>query len=409
MPPRPRHCLATPPGRPRPAMARLRQALAASALLPALAWPAMAQAQEPVAPSPAGEANGALPFSLRSPDDGHLDLSEFVDQSYGFMPVAIPVTEPAIGIGLAGALAFIDKPDTGDGTGRPDISLVGGLATDNGTRGVLAGDMRYWRDGRLQTIAGALDATLQLDYYGTGSDAFLNDRPLSYALDLTAAMAKASYQIGRSRTWLGLGYLLLDTGAGFRQQPASVSPRDSEARLGGLTASLSYDTRDNLFTPRGGHYVSLSNVVYDEALGSDRDFNRLSLIGMQHFEVAPDWYWAWREMVVHNAGDAPFYAKPFIFMRGVPAMRYLGDDIAQVETEVSWQFTPRYTVLAFAGTGAAEEEFQRFSSTSQVVAGGAGMRYLLARRYGFHVGLDLAWSEDEPALYVQFGSAWLRP
>jgi len=42
-----------------------------------------------------------------SADDGWLDVSGFLDQAYGFLPVVIPITEPAVGYGAAGGLAFI--------------------------------------------------------------------------------------------------------------------------------------------------------------------------------------------------------------------------------------------------------------------------------------------------------------
>ena len=44
-----------------------------------------------------------------------------------------------------------------------------------------------------------------------------------------------------------------------------------------------------------------------------------------------------------------------------------------------------------------------------MTSGGAGFRYLIARRYGLHLGLDVAVSADDTAIYVIFGNAWLRP
>jgi hypothetical protein len=44
-----------------------------------------------------------------------------------------------------------------------------------------------------------------------------------------------------------------------------------------------------------------------------------------------------------------------------------------------------------------------------IVTGGTGFRYEVARRYGLHMGVDVAFGPDDPAIYVQFGSAWLRP
>lgn len=37
------------------------------------------------------------------------------------------------------------------------------------------------------------------------------------------------------------------------------------------------------------------------------------------------------------------------------------------------------------------------------------MRYEIARKYGVHMGMDVAWSRDGGAVYIQFGSAWMRP
>ena len=44
-----------------------------------------------------------------------------------------------------------------------------------------------------------------------------------------------------------------------------------------------------------------------------------------------------------------------------------------------------------------------------VTTAGAGFRYLIARSYGLHMGMDVAFGPDDPVLYIVFGSAWLRP
>jgi hypothetical protein len=38
-----------------------------------------------------------------------------------------------------------------------------------------------------------------------------------------------------------------------------------------------------------------------------------------------------------------------------------------------------------------------------------GLRYEIARKYGIHLGLDVAFGPDNTAVYVQVGSAWARP
>jgi hypothetical protein len=108
-------------------------------------------------------------------------------------------------------------------------------------------------------------------------------------------------------------------------------------------------------------------------------------------------------------GEVPFYLKPYITLRGAPALRYQGDTVAETETEVRWQFYKRWSVLGFAGYGGAWNGTLDTHDTQTVVTGGTGFRYELARSYGLHAGLDTAWSPDDHAIYIVVGSAWMRP
>jgi hypothetical protein len=91
-------------------------------------------AQQP-APTPQSS-----PSKFRSTEDGWIDLSGFLATRYGFLPIASPITEPAVGLGAAAGVAFMSAPMA---SGRPNITAIGGLGTENGTKGAAAGDMRY--------------------------------------------------------------------------------------------------------------------------------------------------------------------------------------------------------------------------------------------------------------------------
>jgi len=49
---------------------------------------------------------------------------------------------------------------------------------------------------------------------------------------------------------------------------------------------------------------------------------------------------------------------------------------------------------------------ERFGEANTVGAGGAGLRYLIARRLGIHMGVDIARGPEQTAFYIQVGSAW---
>ena len=354
------------------------------------------------------------PSKLWSSEDGWLDIGGFVDQPYGFIPLVIPITEPAVGYGAALALAFIDKPkgETEAGFGRPNITAVGLLGTENGTKGGMAADVHNWLDDRLQTLFGVISSSVNLDFYGLGRDNQLAEYPLSYKLEISGGVAQAKYRFGRrSRLWGGLGYALAATKVGLSEPLTTSRSPDFQRKLnlGGLTPSITYDSRDNIFTPTAGAFLDVTAGLFSKVLGSDVAFQRLSLLGLYYLPLHPKLTLGIKGTTAFSFGDVPFYMRPFLAMRGAPVMRYQGEHVAQIEGELRWQFWQRFSLVGFGGTGTAWNDFRYFNRTVSVATGGAGFRYEIARKYGIHMGLDLAFGPDTKAIYLQVGSAWMRP
>jgi Omp85 superfamily domain len=341
------------------------------------------------------------------------DLSAFLNEKYGFFPVVFPITEPAVGYGAVGGVVFISKPlgAARAGLGRPNITFVGGMATENGSWGAFAADMRYWLDDRLQTLAGAAYASVNLDFHGLGKNSVLEDDPLRYQLGPAAAAVQARYRLGDTLLWAGLRYVFAVTEVSFDAPPGTDTLPDyaESSRVGGLTAVVSYDSRDNMFTPLRGTYLEASFGAFGAALGGDDQFERAVLVAIQYFPLPFGLFLGLRGDAAASFGAAPFYLQPFVMLRGVPLLRYQGETTTQAEAELRWQFHERFSLLGFAGGGAVWNDFAAVDSPRGVLSGGAGFRYEIAREYGLHTGIDLAFSQDTTAIYVQVGSAWMRP
>jgi hypothetical protein len=348
-----------------------------------------------------------------STEDGWLDVSGFLDETYGFVPLVIPITEPAVGYGAAGGLAFIDKPfgKAQAGYGRPNITVVGGLGTENGTWGAMAGDMRHWMDDRLQTLVGVVRASVNLDFYGIGRNNVLNSNPRSYNLEPLAGLVRAKYRIVGSKFWAGLAYALATTDVSFDTPGMVPGLPDIQkvSRVGGVAPSISYDSRDSMFTPLKGTFIEATAGFFAPAFGGDDEFQRHSLTAIQYFPLHEDVSMGLRGDATMSTGDVPFYMRPFISLRGAPVMRYQGEEVGQIEVEVRWQCWKRFSLVGFAGYGAAWNDFERIDNKLTIATGGTGFRYEIARAYGLHMGVDLAFGPDVTAVYVQFGSAWMRP
>jgi outer membrane protein assembly factor BamA len=370
-----------------------------------------ATAAEEKQPPPGASTNP--PSKFKSEEDGWLDVSGFLDERYGFIPLMIPITEPAVGYGAGVALAFIDKPlgEAQAGFGRPDITAVGGLGTENGTWGAMAGNVSHWLDDSLQTTVGLIHASVNLDFNGIGQDAVLNNHPLSYNLEPSGGIARVKYRLGHSYVWAGLSYAFASTRVTFDAPARTPGLPDiqRESHVGGLTPSLTYDSRDNIFTPTRGTYVEAGVGLFSQALGGDGEFQRASVTAMHFLPLVPKLTLGVREDAAFSFGDVPFYLRPFISLRGVPVMRYQGEDTAQVEAELRWQLWKRFSLVGFVGAGCAWNHFEHLDNSLTVITGGGGFSYEIARKYGLHMGVDLAFGPGTTAIYVQFGSAWARP
>jgi len=104
--------------------------------------PALAGAEDKPAPAVSTAPEPHTVSRFRDPEDGMLDLSTYLATPKRFLPVPIVITEPAIGYGggIAGMFVRPRKDVGSEGFARPNISLVGGFATENGTGGAIAGD-----------------------------------------------------------------------------------------------------------------------------------------------------------------------------------------------------------------------------------------------------------------------------
>ncbi|MGH7585028.1 MAG: hypothetical protein ACREMH_02170, partial [Gemmatimonadales bacterium] len=105
---------------------------------------------------------------FKDPKDGWFDVSTLLASPRGFLIVPIPVTEPAVGYGVAGGPVFLSpRRDEGiEGWARPDITALFGLWTENGTWGIGGGHLGTWAGGRLQGAGGAAYASVNLEFYG---------------------------------------------------------------------------------------------------------------------------------------------------------------------------------------------------------------------------------------------------
>src|SRR5690242_16208688 len=94
-----------------------------------------------------------LPERFTDPQDGELDLSDYLLRHRGVLPVPLVVTEPAVGYGGGVALAYFSQSfeqraeesrARGEAIVPPDIAVGAAVRTENGTSLGGAGYMGFW-------------------------------------------------------------------------------------------------------------------------------------------------------------------------------------------------------------------------------------------------------------------------
>jgi hypothetical protein len=353
------------------------------------------------------------PSRFRDPDDGQFDVSSFLEEPRGLLPVPVVITEPAVGYGggLVGMFLRPRKQAGEQGWARPNISAIGAIGTENGTRAAFAGDASRWLDGRVKTLAGVGGGHINLDFYRLGGDRASLDQAIRYSLDFDLLFLHGTWQLKPKSPWsIGLRYIYAQVEPKLRDEPVFPGLADHvDVDISAPAGILEFDSRDNVFTPTRGLFAETVVLLSREDLGASVDFERFQQVVMGWYPITDAVTLGMRADYQRASDDAPFFLRPYIELRGVQAMRYQGDEMASAEIEARWRFRGRWSAVVAAGAGTAHSTGENFSATQDIVSGAVGLRYELARKFGLHAGVDVGFSSETTAVYFQVGNAWFRP
>jgi len=356
----------------------------------------------------AQKVNKIISISRDSIDNAY-DASDWLIHKKGFLLMPTLITEPAVGYGAAAAAIFFHSSYT-EKNGPPSMSGVLGGATQNGTWMGGVFHVGYWNQDRLRYTGVIARTYINIGFYGAGYLGILEDEPVNLNLDAWVLFQQLKARIKESDFFIGGKYLLLKTDNTF-EIPVDIPDFNGthfSSTLSEVSAILNYDTRNNVFSPSKGLFIQLSGTYSDTWLGSDALYGRLGVDAFGYFPASNKLNIGLRYGSNHSLGDMPFYARPIIQMRGVPLMKYQNINVTLMETEVSWDLYKRWSLIGFTGIGNAYSSFSEFDKGKSVHTLGSGFRYLLARKFGLKMGVDIAASQDDFAFYIVFGSAWIR-
>lgn len=340
------------------------------------------------------------------------------EQSGKFLPLPIFITEPAIGEGLGAALVYFHKEKKDDRlnatTGRaltktgkrlkppPTATGIFGAYTNDDTAIVGIGHSNSFMDDRYRVLGVTAETRVN-------SQLYLADRAFDFTLEGNLLFASLKTRLGDSNAFFGITTSYVDANIDFT---TGFTKFDNTSLLDfnfvdvGLAVSLIYDIRDNTLMPTSGYIVDLTTWRYDETFGGDFDYQKHILKGSTYFDFAENYVLGLRLDLSSSDGDVPFYAEPYVKLRGIPALRYQGETAGAVEVELRRRLGERWSVSVFSGAGSNETRRDRTETDDDIRTLGFGLRFLALKEQDAWVGIDIAEGPEDTAVYIQMGNAW---
>ncbi|GEA61158.1 glyceraldehyde-3-phosphate dehydrogenase [Vibrio comitans NBRC 102076] len=367
------------------------------------------------------------------------------DNAYGFLPVPIIITEPAVGYGGGVAGLFLHETDEEkerrqklakeslDGGAQlvpPAMTAVAAAGTENGTWVVAAGHRRTWMNDSIRYMGGGAIGHANIDIYTNPYDLdFIGEIPalkFDTETDFAVIMQQVQFRLPKTNWLLGAKQVwstsTLESSNTLVDMTLQFMDLD-KTNNSGLGLVVEYDSRDNMFFPTKGYSLNADYMWHREEIGADHDYDTLSVEGQAFVPIGEKWIVAFAASFDSISTDETMLtptANPYIDLRGVSAYRYQGDQVATAQAQLMYRIDNRWTILGFYGLGYTHNEslspdfgncfksncVKNSTSSTTVDAYGAGFRYQIARRYGLHMGIDLGFSDEEQALYFTVGTGF---
>ena len=332
-----------------------------------------------------------------------------------FLPVPFFVTDQNIGFGLILALAYMhpNKRESRKNT-PPSITAVFGGGTSKKTWTIGGAHTHSWNNDKLRYAGAILYVNLNLDFYQLGS-LDLSDNPIEVNLNGWGAINHILFRLGEKNVFVGpqYSYASIESSLNFNNPDTPIL--DSIAKAIDKTTTFSalgllahHDSRDNTISPNKGIYSGFKLNYNANWLGATDQFAEINLFFKAYIPINKWLYSIYHFDYKMVGGDAPFYLKPYVQLRGVPALYYQGDMAAKVENQWRALFYKNWAVVGFIGAGKAFDSFSDFPDSQLIYNYGTGLRYVMKKAFNTRVGIDVAWANPNSQFgwYIVVGTSF---
>lgn len=337
-----------------------------------------------------------------------VDLSHGID--WGVLPG--PFYNPEMGLGIGMAAVGLYKPDHA----APDTQLstltLRGFATTTGALGIGMENNTFFGDDRYRFVMSGALVNMPTSYWGVGEARASDDaNKEGYTRREIMLQPRVMARV-RPNTYVGAGLFLQYDNAVDPDRGASsqlvTNPHGSRVFSAGLSAHLSYDTRDFLPNPYVGQALMVNGTLFRRAFGSDTDFETLELTYDRYFRLRDQDVLAFDVYGKFNWGDVPWNMMSTLGdgkrMRGYFLGQYRDKAMLAAQVEYRRHLVGRHGMVFWLGTGAIAASPGALTSATWLPNVGIGYRFAFKPRV--NVRVDAGFGKDTKGIYFQINEAF---
>jgi hypothetical protein len=182
------------------------------------------------------------------------------------------------------------------------------------------------------------------------------------------------------------------------------------SRTSGAGLVFLYDSRDNVINSYKGFYLDISNYVNRKEIGSQYNFNNLSIDARKFFELWPRNILGLQLVMNFNDSHPPFRQLALmggdVMMRGIYQGRFRDNDMIAAQAEYRFPVWRWLGFCVFGGMGEVADVMNHFSIDGIHYTYGAAVRVMFIKHERVNIGVDLGLGSHTSGVYFGSGESF---
>jgi outer membrane protein assembly factor BamA len=332
--------------------------------------------------------------------------------SSGILPLPIFFYTPETGIAGGAGILFFFRPDGDAVSNRPSTTALNFIYTEKKQIIAEISGEFYLADDLYRLMGGVQYLRFPQKFFGIG-----NNTPSGLEEDYGSELFGVQFAGLRS---LGQGFqaglsFFFENRKVFDLLPGGLlSPGTVLGSRDGITSGIgpliTFDTRDNIFSPTTGSYCQFSSRTGLRALGSDYVFTRMEVDIRHYINAANEHVLALQAFGTFISGEAPFHKLAELGgqnrMRGYYEGRYRDNNYTAVQAEYRVPLIWRFGCVVFGGAGDVAPTPGRFRLSDIKPSYGFGLRFAFAPQERLNLRLDFGFGNNSSGMYIGVAEAF---